>query len=412
MRVGILGGGQLAAMLAESVLRLGGTPIVYDPDPEAPARRTVPDVVTAAFEDRRTLAAFASRCDVVTYEREDLPVAALREAAPGTRFLPDLRVLEVAQDRALEKDFLARSGLECVRHVVVAREQKLEDAVAAFGLPAIAKTARGGYDGKGQFLIRHPRDARAARIAMPDAAWVLEEPVNIVCEASCIIARSEREEAAFPVVENLHRDHVLDRSLVPGMLPAHVAARMRDLALSAALRLGVCGLLAVEFFVARQAGAEGNDPGSWRVLINEIAPRPHNSGHVLSRACTFGQFDALARVLVGAPLGQPSLLPGSFCMGNLLGDVWLAQGREPRLDLTAWKDFPEVVEVNIYGKTRVEQGRKMGHSVVMASAPDHALARAEAFRLALERQRAKPRPSGDDRGFGSATSRPFQGALE
>jgi len=387
MRVGILGGGQLGSMLAESVLRLGATPIVYDPDPAAPARRRVPEVVAASFDDRGALAAFFSRCDVVTYEREDLPVDALREAAADTRFIPDLRVLAVAQDRALEKSFLARNELECVRHVVVAPEEDLAEASVGFGLPAIAKTTRGGYDGKGQFMIRHPRDARAAQLEFPGAAWVLEEPVDIVAEASCIVARSESEEAVFPVAENLHRDHILDRSLVPDRLPAALSGRMRDLALSAARRLDARGLLAVEFFVARQAGADPHDPGSWRVLLNEIAPRPHNSGHVLSRACTFGQFDALARILVGAPLGQPALLPGRFCMGNLLGDVWLAQGRDGELDFTAWQDFPEVVEVNIYGKSHPERRRKMGHSVVMAPTSEEALARAEAFRLALKSPR-------------------------
>jgi 5-(carboxyamino)imidazole ribonucleotide synthase len=388
MRVGILGGGQLGTMLAEALLRLGAAPIVYDPHHDAPAGRRVPEFISASFEDRRALASFMSRCDVVTYEREDLPVDALREAAAAcTRFLPDLRVLEVAQDRAREKSFLARNELECVRHVVVDPKQKLEEAVVKFGLPAIAKTTRGGYDGKGQFLIQHGRDARAAEWEMPQATWVLEEPVDIVSEASCIVARSESEESVFPVAENLHRDHILDRSLVPGRLPAHIAGRMRDLALSAARGLDVHGLLAVEFFVARRAGADPRDPSTWRVLINELAPRPHNSGHVLSRACTFGQFDALARVLVGAPLGQPSLLPGCFCMGNLLGDVWLSQGHDDRLELAAWRDFPEVVEMNIYGKTHAEQRRKMGHSVVMASTSDDALARAEAFRLALKSPR-------------------------
>jgi 5-(carboxyamino)imidazole ribonucleotide synthase len=387
MRVGILGGGQLGTMLAESVMRLGATPIVFDPDPGAPARRRVPEVVAASFEDRSALAAFYSRCDVVTYEREDLPVEALLEAATDTRFVPDLRVLAVAQDRALEKAFLARNEFECARHVLVAPEQDLEEASVAFGLPAIAKTTRGGYDGKGQFLLRHPRDARAARLEKPGVAWVLEEPVDILAEASCIVARSDSEEAAFPVVENLHRNHILDRSLVPSRLPASMCERMRDLALSAARRLDVRGLLAAEFFVARRAGADPDDQGSWRVLLNELAPRPHNSGHVLARACTFGQFDALARVLVGAPLGQPSLLPGWFCMGNLLGDVWLAQGHHDRLDLAAWRDLPEVVEMNIYGKHHPEQRRKMGHSVVMAATSEEALALAEAFRMALKSPR-------------------------
>lgn len=382
MKVGILGGGQLGTMLAEAVLRLGATPVVFDPDPDAPARRRVPQVIDASFEDRDALAAFLSRCDVVTYEREDLPVDALREAGAHTRFVPDLRVLELAQDRALEKSFLARNELECVRHIAVPPRGTLEEACEGFGWPAIAKTRRGGYDGKGQFFLRHPRDARTAQADTPGVAWVLEEPVDIVSEASCIVARSETEEAVFPVVENLHSDHILDRSLVPSRLSADITERMRALALSCARKLDLCGLLAVEFFVARRAVADRG--GTVCVLVNELAPRPHNSGHIMARACTFGQFDALARVLVGAPLGRPSLLPGSFCMGNLLGDVWLAQGHGDKLDLGAWRDFPDVLEVNLYGKKHPEKRRKMGHTVVMGARPDDALARAESFRQALK----------------------------
>ncbi len=387
MRVGILGGGQLGSMLAEAVLRLGATPIVFDPDPEAPARRSVRDVIAAKFEDRTALAAFFAQCDVVTYDREHLPVDALREAAGGTRFVPDLRVLEVAQDRRLEKGFLADSGLACARHLAAAPGTLIE-ASERFGFPAIAKTTRGGYDGKGQFLLRNPHDARDAEAAIPGAAWVLEEQIDIVSEASCIVARSADEETCFPVVENLHHDHVLDRSLVPSRFPARVTERIRDLALSAARALDAHGLLAVEFFVAGQRGSDDRDPRTWRVLINELAPRPHNSGHVLAHACTFGQFDALARILLGAPIGHPSLRPGSHCMGNLLGDVWLAQGREDPLDLSVWQAFPEVIDVHIYGKKRPEPRRKMGHSVVIAASPEEALERAEAFRLAL---RSRPR---------------------
>ena len=384
MRVGILGGGQLGSMLADAVFRLGATPVVFDPDPEAPARRWMREAVATSFDDRDALAAFFAECDVVTYEREDLPLDALREAAADTLVVPDLRVLEIAQDRALEKRFLVENDLECVRHLVVAPDVRLEEACERFGLPAIAKTTRGGYDGKGQRLVRNARDARAAQVEMPRAAWVLEEPVDIVTEASCIVARSGSEEAIFPIAENLHRDHILDRSLVPGRLPPEVTERMRVLALSAARKLDVRGLLAVEFFVARRSEGDPRDPGTWRVLVNELAPRPHNSGHLLSRACTFGQFDALARILVGAPVGLPSLLPGSFCMGNLLGDVWIDQGFGEKLDLAAWRDFPEVLDVNIYGKTRPEHRRKMGHSVVIAATPDDALERAESFRVALK----------------------------
>ncbi len=382
MRVGILGGGQLGAMLANSVARLGARPVIFDPDPEAPARLGVAEHVTAAFDDVNALRTFCAGCDVVTYEREDLPVEALRVAGRGTRFVPDLTVLEIAQDRTLEKQFLTREGLACVRHAIVEPGARLDEACVTFGLPAIAKTTRGGYDGKGQFFLQCGEDAMSAQAAIPGAAWVLEEPVDILTEASCIVARSELEEVTFPVVENLHRSHILDRSLVPSRLPREVKARIGELALAAARAMDVRGLLAVEFFIARPSGPE-YPIDAHSIFINELAPRPHNSGHVFSKACTFGQFDALARVLLGAPLGSPIGVPGAFCMGNLLGDVWLAQGRDDSLDMTAWQAFPDVIDVQVYGKRSPEPRRKMGHFIVHSALAADALARAEAFRTAL-----------------------------
>jgi 5-(carboxyamino)imidazole ribonucleotide synthase len=381
MKVGILGGGQLASMLAAALSRLGAQPRVYDPDPDAPALTRVADVVTAAFDDVESLGEFFASCDVVTFEREDLPVATLRAAAAaagGTRFVPDLAVLEVAQDRVREKGFFASSGLDCVKNAVVPAGAPLDEAAVAFGFPSIAKTTRGGYDGKGQFFLESASDARAAQASFPGATWVLEEPITMLAEASCIVARTATEEQTFPVVENLHRDHILDRSLVPCRLAPPILDTIRARALAAARALDAHGLLAVEFFVAA-----ASPDGTHRVLLNELAPRPHNSGHVFTRACTFGQFDALARILVGAPLGVPAPHPGAFCMGNLLGDVWLAQGRETDLDLSAWSDFPDVIDVHLYGKRQPALKRKMGHFVVHHADGDVALERAEQFRLAL-----------------------------
>jgi 5-(carboxyamino)imidazole ribonucleotide synthase len=400
LTVGILGGGQLGTMLSDAVARLGARPKVYDPDPNAPARRCVPDVEAAPFEDVRALRAFCQACDVVTFEREDLPLEALREATAGTRVLPSLSVLETAQDRAKEKSFFVRSGLPCVRHDVVDRTASLAAACERFGFPLIAKTQRGGYDGKGQFLLASAEEARRASDAFPRAAWVLEEPLTLLAEASCIVARAGTSEAVFPVVENLHREHVLDRSLVPSRLDPAVAARMRELALTAARSLDVHGLLAVEFFVIprsdRGQPRVSTAPGQSRelaalgdvdVIINELAPRPHNSGHVFGRACTFSQFEAFARILVGAPLGAPRLHPGSHCMGNLLGDVWIAQGRSgPTIDLSAWAQYDDVVDVHVYGKTEPQPRRKMGHFVVNGATGEAALDRAESFRKALSKR--------------------------
>lgn len=275
-----------------------------------------------------------------------------------------------------------RSGLPCVRHEPVEPSDNFEDACTRFGFPLIAKTRRGGYDGKGQFLLRSREEARRAHAAFPLAAWIFEEPLTLFAEASCIVARSATSEAVFPVVENLHREHVLDRSIVPTRLDPRAVAAMRDLALRAARSLELEGLLAVEFFLTRPGGR--GSVADTEVVINELAPRPHNSGHVFGRACTFSQFEALARILVGAPLGTPTLLEGCHCMGNLLGDVWIAQGRSgPAIDLAAWAAFEDVVDVHVYGKSEPQARRKMGHFVVRSHSAEIALERAERFREAL-----------------------------
>jgi 5-(carboxyamino)imidazole ribonucleotide synthase len=394
-RVGILGGGQLAGMLADAVVRLGGAASVYDPDPEAPARARVADAIQAPFHDLAALREFGSRCDVLTYEREDLPVEILRAACSSTRFVPGLEVLAVAQDRVREKSFLLGAGFPCVRHTVVRPEDSLDAACRAFGTAAIAKTSRGGYDGRGQFSW-HPgtdpgadlesersgTDLEAVQAAFPDATWVVEERLPLAAEASCIVARSPGELMVFPVIENLHVDHVLDRSIVPSRLPRDITRAITDISVACAERLGALGLLAVEFFVA-DGGSAGLHVGGRQLFVNELAPRPHNSGHVLGRACSMGQFDALARVLTEVPLGQALEAPGAFCMGNLLGEVWQAQQRSGALDLGAWRRFPEVVDLHLYGKRHPAQRRKMGHFVVQTATPDGALSRAEEFRKAL-----------------------------
>lgn len=382
MRVGILGGGQLAGMLADAVTRLGVAATIYDPDPDAPARVRVADAISAPFDDVAALREFCSRCDVVTYEREDLPVEVLRAACSPARFVPALDVLAVAQDRVREKSFLTGAGFPCARHAVVRSGESLAAACRAFGMPAIAKTSRGGYDGRGQFSWHEGADVDAAQAALPDAEWVIEERLPLVAEASCIVARLSTERVVFPVIENVHVEHVLDRSVVPCRLPEVMTRAIQEISVECAERLGAFGLLAVEFFVA-EGGSGGVDFGGRRLFVNELAPRPHNSGHVLARACSMGQFDALARVLAGVPLVQAFEAPGAFCMGNLLGEVWEAQRRSSTLDLRAWRRFPEVVDLHVYGKRRPATRRKMGHFIVQTSTPDGALSKADEFRRAL-----------------------------
>jgi 5-(carboxyamino)imidazole ribonucleotide synthase len=374
--VGILGGGQLGVMLGEALLHLGARVRVLDPDADSSARARLPGVLTAGYDDPAALRVLFDDAQVVTFDSENIPSAPLKPFA--AKLLPSLAVLAVSQDRAKEKAFLAQHGFPCVAFRTVPDGEDIREAARAFGFPCIAKAALGGYDGKGQFKLDGAEDLSKLP-ATARGGFVLEERVALTSELSCIVARDGKGgELCFPVFENLHTEHILDLTVVPARIPQALQDSAREVALKAARALEVVGLLTVEFFVGDGRAGDG------RLFINELAPRTHNSGHVTRQACTSSQFDALARILCGAPLTPPRLHPGAWCMGNLLGDVWLAQGRsEGGLDLSAWERFPDVVDVFLYGKQPARAKRKMGHFVVRADTPERAMERARAFRAAL-----------------------------
>lgn len=384
--IGILGGGQLCLMLSEALHKLGARVHVYDPDPSSPARTRLANVTTREWTDIPALQDFVHRCDRVTYEMEHVPIAPLRGCSDTHRLFPSLSVLEATQDRIREKALLTAAGLPLVAYAAVEDQRDLTSTATRFGYPFVLKSALGGYDGKGQYLIRSPHDLEnliAGELATrPGATWVLEELVEIETEVSCIVARSASGQAiTFPVLENLHRDHILDLTLLPARLSPAIDKAARQLAQTAAAALDLVGLLTVEFFVARSARS---DKAATTLYINELAPRPHNSGHVTRNACTLSQFDALARVLTDVPLTTPEIIgAGAYCMGNLLGEVWQAQGDSIDLDLSVWERHPAVTEVYLYGKDQVRTRRKMGHFVAHAHNPIDALAAAQQFRRDL-----------------------------
>lgn len=408
-RVGILGGGQLGTMLAAALQKLDAEVSVYDPDPYAPALARVSRGMTAPWTDPTALARFLGGLDVLTYEFENVEGSALAPLAAPRPVIPSLGVLEITQHRIREKRFLSRSSLPHVAFRAVESADRLDAEARDFGLPLILKTARGGYDGHGQRRIDDERELAAAVAELSraeaegryDGGYVLEEPLALALEVSCIVARSPREEVVFPVFENLHRHHILDYTLLPARVSDELAARAQSVALQAARAFDLHGLLTVEFFVG--VGERAGDAGvalpdtpegrPQRLYINEFAPRPHNSGHVTLSACVPSQFDALARILVGAPVHAPRLVgPGAWCMGNLLGDVWYAQQPEAAkptaaLDLSAWERHPAVVDVVLYGKREPRPARKMGHFIVHAGDADAALAAARRFREDLARPR-------------------------
>lgn len=392
-RVGILGGGQLGMMLAGSLFKLGADVALYDPDPHSPARRRYANVTTAAWTDRAALSKFFSEVDVVTYEFENVDPTVIAELAGGLPFRPGLSVLRTTQDRLNEKQLCRDHGLPHARFVAAHTRDELFDQGQKFGAPFIVKTARGGYDGKGQARVTDEASLVAAADQLfadgaRERALILEEIVPFTMEASCIVARDASGHAVvFPIFENHHVHHVLDWTLVPARVSPDVAAAITEVALSAARAMNVVGLLTTELFVAPATdGTTGLRVGDHAIFVNEFAPRPHNSGHVTRSATTLSQFDALARILCDLPLATPRLVnDGAFAMGNLLGDLWLERG-EPHLGFDAWANHPEVVDVLLYGKHEARRGRKMGHFVAHAADADRAIAAVSAFRRDLVRR--------------------------
>lgn len=363
--VGVVGGGQLGRMLALEARRMGYRVLVLDPDGDGPAGQVADDRIEAPLHDRDAALELARRSDVVTLEWENADAATVREMEAIVPVRPGAHVLEVAQHRVREKEAARRLGLATADFRPVASLEQLSEALRAIGAPAILKTSTGGYDGKGQFVIRAPEQSGEAFDALGGGTreLILERFVPFRMEASVICARSPRGEiASFPVVENRHRNGILDLTLAPADLSPAVVREARAVGEALAEGLEVVGLLAVELFVT------GDD----RVLVNEIAPRPHNSGHYTWEACSVSQFEQQLRAVCGLPLARPELLRPA-AMANLLGeDV----GERERLAGAADALAVEGVSLHLYGKRESRPGRKMGHLTALAEDATRALERA------------------------------------
>ena len=339
--IGIVGGGQLGRMMAMAAARLGYRAHIFDLHYRPCAAEVAGAFTRAAFDDADALARFADACDVVTYEFENLPVGPL--AALGDKLRPGTRSLEIAQDRAVEKRFLEANGARVAAWREVITEAELDAAVAALGLPLVLKSRRLGYDGKGQAWVREAGDARAAWASIGDAPAVAEAAVDFEGEFSVLIARDvDGESRAFPCPRNAHDGGILRRSIVPAGPPIGALAD-GAVATAAALAaaLGHVGMFTVEFF----ATSEG-------ALVNEIAPRVHNSGHWTIEGAATSQFEQHVRAICGLPLGSAELIAGGAVMDNLIGgdvDRWAELIAEPG------------VALHLYNKGEARAGRKMGH---------------------------------------------------
>jgi len=355
--IGVLGGGQLGRMLAHAATRLGYRVHVYEPQPDSPAGAVAHKEVNAPYEDLAALAAFARECDVVTYEFENVPAAPLKAIEALTALQPHWRVLETTQNRSREKRWLRDQGFPHARFAEVAADGDLAAGLRAVGLPCVVKTADFGYDGKGQLKVFTEADVAAALGKFAGQPVVIEQFVDFACEVSAVVARSESAAVrVFPIAENIHTNHILDFSIVPARVAPAVLAQAEKLARLVAEKIGLVGVLGVEFFVAK----------SGEVVINELAPRTHNSGHYTLDACATSQFEQQVRAICGLPLGAVTLL-SPVVMVNILGDAWKWSGGQV-VGEPAWDALlaQPGARLHLYGKAEPRPGRKMGHFTVTA----------------------------------------------
>jgi len=372
--LGLLGGGQLGRMFCMAAQSLGYKVAVLDPGEHGPAGSVADRHIRADYLDPQGLAQLAAVASAATTEFENVPAAALEFLARTARVCPAAASVAIAQDRIREKAFLSDSGFRVAPYAVLETEPGARGVDAAL-LPGIVKSARMGYDGKGQIRVASSEDAGAAWAAMGGMPCVVERLVPLACEVSVVVARNEQgETATWPVAENRHRSGILDVSIVPARVPDPLAAQARAIATAIADKLEYRGVLCVEIFVTTEG----------RLLVNEIAPRPHNSGHYTIDACVTSQFEQQARVLAGLPLGETRQHEPAV-MVNLLGDIWFAGADSPAAREPDWTRVLRhpAAKLHLYGKAVPRRGRKMGHVTCLGATLPEALATARAIKRDL-----------------------------
>jgi len=377
--IGVLGGGQLGRMFAMAARRLGYRVHTLAPAHDTPTGQIADVEINAPYDDMDAVRAFAQAVDVVTFEFENVSADAVTEAERHAIVRPNGRSLAIAQHRIKEKSFLAEHGLPVAPFAAVRVEADLAPAIEAIGCPSVLKTATSGYDGKGQIKIARPADLAGAWQALGRREAVLEAFLDLDREISVIGARGVGGEwSHFGPIDNEHRRHILDVSVAPAGVPAATAARAVAITRRVMDALDFVGVLCIEFFIARDGG----------LVVNELAPRPHNSGHLTFDACRTSQFEQQLRAVCGLPLGSPEMLQPAAAMANLLGDIW--EDGEP--DWAAALALADV-KLHLYGKSSPRPGRKMGHLTVLAGSPAEAKSRVLAARdLLCPRRRARAQP--------------------
>ncbi|MCW4682278.1 5-(carboxyamino)imidazole ribonucleotide synthase [Bacillus pumilus] len=350
--IGIIGGGQLGRYMAVSAKQMGYRAAVLDPVAQSPCGQVADTEITAAYSDLDGIRQLAEISDVVTYEFENIDYDALNQLKEEANLPQGSELLLLTQNRETEKKGIVDAGCEVAPYRIIHDEKELEDAVTVLGLPAVLKTCRGGYDGKGQYVIKEIGQLHEATALLTHGTCVLESWVPFQMELSVIVTRSIHGEiAVFPVAENIHKHNILFQSIVPARVDKSIQEKAKVLATTLAEKLGLVGTLAVELFLTNEG----------ELLVNELAPRPHNSGHYTLDLCETSQFEQHVRAICGLPLGGTALLSEGM-MVNLLGD---------EVDIP--KEHPELLKeakLYLYGKQEVKAGRKMGHMTFMKQLDD------------------------------------------
>ncbi|WDQ19147.1 5-(carboxyamino)imidazole ribonucleotide synthase [Rhodopirellula sp. P2] len=376
--IGMVGGGQLGRMFAMAAARMGYRVGVFCGSSDEPAAEVAAFTVCGPLSDHSAIEAFAKRCDVITLEFENIPADTIAVCSKHAPTYPDASVLAMAQDRWIEKTTLREAGIPVAGFEPVHDRESAIAAGESLGWPIIVKTCRSGYDGKGQHRLNSPGEAALVQWEGAESGddgqppWVAEALVPFEREASVIVARTlDQRVQTFPVFENDHQNHILDETKLPADVSPEMQLQAREIATRVAEHLGLVGLLCVELFVTAD-----------ELIVNEVAPRPHNSGHVTIEACATSQFEQHVRAICGLPLGDTSMVVPAASMLNLLGDIWeAAEARQTLPNWGACLDTPGVA-LHLYGKHAARAGRKMGHlSAVGSDLADVS----ERLRLARER---------------------------
>lgn len=367
--IGILGGGQLGRMLTLEAKRMGYRVVTLEPSTGSPAGQIADEQIVAAYDDLRFIGELGARSDVVTYEFENIPLASVQALEADRRLVrPSSAVLRITQERLLEKQFLRDCGVATADFAAVRSAAELDAAIARIGFPAVLKTTTGGYDGKGQWVVRDREQAAAALEDAGGRALIYEQFVPFEKELSIICARNASGEiVTFPVAENQHDRGVLAITIVPARIADEFAQRVRESAQTIAKALDIVGAFAIEYFLAGE-----------QLLVNEIAPRVHNSGHYSLEATTISQYEAHVRAICDLPLVAPRMLAPAIVMVNILGT-----GEGDDLGGTADLLRDPDVALHLYGKAHAALRRKMGHFTVLGATPDEALSKAQRGRALL-----------------------------